>query len=155
MAHGFISWCGRNCRYRLVIAQKREAPDFECTNETSGDIVGLEVVTTYYNEETAEGVWDLARGRTRSYTSDVLLNPDEMLADFITKQISAKCQNQYDVDYPVFLVVDVRAPLTTEDDIVKTVLPRIPLPAGIPFRSIFLGLDLPNWAWRIYPPQPR
>ena len=153
-AKRFLDWLRQNSRRRLVISREREGPDFECRDQSGDKTLCLEIATSYYNEHEAKGAWDVARGKTQSYTSDVLRNPDEGLAEFINKQVDAKCGKQYDVDYPV---------LTTEKDILDTVLPAIRLPTQIPFQEIYLGVDLPisigepsrhegqYWVWRLYP----
>lgn len=146
-----------------MIIQKREAPDFECRDQASRETFGLEVVTAYYNEQIAKGEWDLARGKQESYSSGLLVNPDIQLAEFVNKELSNKCQKQCDVSHPVVLVVDARPPLTSEEDILLSVLPAIQIPAQIPFQEIYLGVALPistsessphegqYWVWRLYP----
>lgn len=161
-AQRFLDWLKQNRGRSLVISSKTEAPDFECTDGASGATVGLEVSTAYYDEHHAKGAWDLARGRTRQYASDVLQNPDEGLADSINNRLSDKCKKQYTVSFPVVLVVDSRPPLTDEQDVQDTILPAIRLPAQVPFQEIYLGVDIPigrssphggqYWVWRVYPP---
>ncbi len=162
-AQRFLDWYRQNWERNLVIFQKREAPDFECMDQASGETFGLEVVTAYYDEQIAKGEWDLARGKQESYNSGLLVNPDIQLAEFVNKELSDKCQKQYNVSYPVVLVVDASSPLTSEEDILLSVLPAIQLPAQIPFQEIYLGVALPistgessphegqYWVWPVYP----
>ena len=156
----FLAWSKQYSELSLVISRERDAPDFECKDETNGEIVGLEITTAYYSEQTAKDAWDVARGKKKhTYPTGVLQNPGEELAGFINERLVDKCKKQYNVDYPVLLVVDASPPLADEQDIIDTVLPSIQIPAQVPFCAIHLGVILDThgqahasqyWVWQLY-----
>lgn len=125
-AERFLTWLNHSRGRSLVICQQRESPDFECKDGANGETVGLEVTGIYYSEHAAKDAWDIPRGKKLLRMSDVcdnpvilanqplLVNPDEMLADFINERIKYKCRRQYNVTYPKILLLDCRPALTGE-----------------------------------------
>ena len=148
----FIEEYNKENNSQFVFKKKGERPALVYSDNSN--IIGVEVTIAYYNENDAKGSWDIARGKTSSNSSGLLVNPDEQLAQHINKDIKAKCTKHYDFPYPIILLVATRPALTQdEQDFQDNVLPHIKLPDDIPYCEIYLYLSLPpqHHFYRLYP----
>jgi hypothetical protein len=140
--HRFIQAYNRRRSTRFAFREQRKPPAPDLVYATTrGRLVGVEVVTAYYDERDATTRWGPARGHHGGGWAGV--DPDENLAAFINRVLADKCAKRYDVSGPCMLVVDARPPLTDERDIKRTVLPAIRVPTVVPYSEIYLGVDLP------------
>ena len=160
----FMAAYNRRHRTRFTFREQREAPDLAYATR-KGRLLGVEVVTAYYNEQDARVRWGRARGQHGGGWGGV--NLDESLPTFINRVLADKCSKSYDFPAPCVLVIDARPPLTDEDDIKQSILPAVEVPAVVPYRAIYLGVDLPvslahpsahegqYRMWRLYPSRGR
>lgn len=145
-AERFINLYNKEFGYDFILKLIRESPDFEYQDTVTGETIGLEVVTVYYNKKDAENSWNMARGISNIVASDIIVNPDHLLPDhllleFINKQVRKKAQKNYNYPHPIILVLDTRPALSDEFDI-NEIVKEVQLPDELPFKEIFLGVSL-------------
>ena len=123
-----------------------QAPDL-----TYGDgdaELNIEVATAYYDCADAESRWATARGLTHTVVWWSGVNFEDQVVGNVNAVIERKCR--YDYGAPCLLVVHVRPPLTTIEEM-RERLGDIRLPSGTPFDGIYLSGDFPDSysCWRI------
>jgi len=157
IAERFIGKYNEARKTNFVLKQrgKPPAPDFEYKDSTTDKVIGLEVTGVYYDEHHAEGIWKVARGEVKSFQSNVIRGPTELLWESIEHTIAKKCQKTYDFSCPIILVLDsTRPPLHDEQDIekIEEMVKQVQLPKQIPFHEIDFGIKLRQYKiWRLYP----
>jgi len=124
---------GRQYGRQWTFVSQADAPDL--TYRDQAGLVGVEVVSPYYDDDEAKARWAAARGeQIRGWGG--LIDLPSKIADLVQK----KCQRLY--GSRVVLAIDFWSPLSTEpeiDDLVRT----LDLPQSGPFDEIWLGVDLP------------
>ncbi len=140
-----------NTTYTLI-EEDREAPDFILEDSKENEI-GLEITSAYYDQDRAKGYWKTLRSDKEGiYDSrgnciegniplkDVMLNPDEMLAFFVKKELDSKCLKTY--GHQCILVIFVDAPLWSDRKL--KLIRKIPkVLAGNSFFEIYVCVDVP------------
>jgi hypothetical protein len=97
--------------YQFIQLEKPQAPDGLCSND-----LHLEVVTAYYDEAAAKDQWDLALGKAKGpLPSGLLIEPDHIGSAAIDACITNKATKRYTYTGKLWLVIDVRAPLSRMD----------------------------------------
>lgn len=156
IAERFIERYNEARKTNFVLKQrgKPPAPDFEYKDSTTDEVIGLEVTGVYDDEHHARGTWQVARGKVKTFTSNIIYNPTEHKRKSIEDSIAKKCQKSYDFSYPIVLVLDVRGLLHDERDIeeIEGMARQVQLPEKIPFHEIYFGIKLGQYRiWKLYP----
>lgn len=156
VAERFIGKYNEARKTSFVLKQrgKPPAPDFEYKDSTTDKVIGLEVTGVYYDEHHAEGIWKVARGKVKSFLSNIICSPTEHLRKSIEDSIAKKCQKSYDFSYPIVLALDVTGSLHDERDIegIEEMARQVTLPEHTPFHEIYFGIQLGQYKiWRLYP----
>jgi hypothetical protein len=108
----------------------------------TGQTLGIEIATAYYNEAQAKAEWQLARG-IRKFVSrimkmGVLWNPDKLIGVAVQREIDDKCSKRYSGVDVLWLCIYQHADLAevweTED-----LITRLKISSARPFEKIYLG----------------
>jgi len=154
VAESFLLAYNSVTRSAYIIDADGEAPDFICRDPESGDRLGLEIATAYYDEQTAKGLWEMIRGRSDRASGSVI-NPEATLADRLNQRLREKWKKDYGPRCVLALHAD--AELTSAAEFDETVLPSLEMPAEeSPFEAVYVRLAGKNaepemvW-WQLYP----
>jgi aspartyl-tRNA(Asn)/glutamyl-tRNA(Gln) amidotransferase subunit B len=107
----------RSTAYKFLRAGRPPEPDLVYSDK--GTEVGLEVTSTYLNEEEAQFAWNEARGKVGAggvWSSGVINGPNEKYADMLAGAIYKKLSKSYSFQ-PTWLAVDFNYPLGDTDDV--------------------------------------
>lgn len=128
----------------LRLCRQGERPDCICRDDHTGEEIGLEIGTAYYENAPAASEWERARGKA---PSDYLLTrPDSaenerafQQGERILQEKCSKPRDHFDMSRPVWLLV-YTSPwrLYFNSLLVKKRLEALLLPAGHPFARIFV-----------------
>jgi hypothetical protein len=131
--------------YQFVQIGKPPEPDL-IFGDASGGTVGVEITSTYLNQEEAKWASDQARGADTSplWASGVISQPDEVYAGQLLNAISRKLPKTYPVQ-PTWLVVDFNYPLGDAVEAAELVRQ-----VGARVRQVGIGPFAEIWAvWRV------
>jgi aspartyl-tRNA(Asn)/glutamyl-tRNA(Gln) amidotransferase subunit B len=137
----------KNTAYQFLRIGKSLEPDLVYSDK--GSEVGVEVTSTYLNEEEATFAWNEARGKLGAnpvWSSGLISGPDEKYANQLAGAIYKKLTKSYSFQ-PTWLVVDFNYPLGDTDEarkLVGQVKERIAALGSGPFQEIWTIWQVTN-----------
>jgi hypothetical protein len=143
----FISAYNQQVAKHFQLAAVRERPDLEFRDSETGEMLGVEVLTSYYGEDHARREWTDARGGRAGEELLPVAEPDRSVVEKSLKGILGKLQDPFDYPHQLFLVVDISpAVLTTVDDFRREV-ERLFFASRPQYRGIFVM----DWKGQVHP----
>lgn len=127
-------------------------PDLIYYDEQDKKTVGIEITDGYSNKNDAKATWDIARGKERRVENLSYSNSE--LVQGIIDVIAKHCNNSYDFEDPIILLVVTRPAMTkNKKDFEGNVLSYIKLPNRIQFSDIYLDLSFLSYHhyYHLYP----
>ena len=140
VAMACLDWYNAAARRQLTILEKREPPDpdFLCVDQAGQ--LWIEVTSTHYSQDHHRTHVLAARRRLPlPVTTDVLVEPEQLLLYSLRCTIERKCQNDYGKE--CVLVVRALAPITLPLEFREQVLPHLRRPPNCKFAGIYVCLD--------------
>jgi hypothetical protein len=115
----------------------------------SGQTIGIEVVTAYYEDsdaqdaaEIAAGEKSLGPGEIRERSSGLLVEPDQMICERIQKELEKKCRKNYAGSDEKWLCINQDALLADAASVAECVK-NLAVPAKHGFARIYLTYTAP------------
>lgn len=113
--------------------------------DIDGRVLGIEVATAYYDNSDARQAWEHARGnrqmpqeRYELRDEGVLKDPDAIICDKVQGELEDKCAKQYQGAEEVWLCIEQRALLLSDEESEKKCVETLTIPAGHHFARIYL-----------------
>lgn len=139
----FISGYNERFGKNFTLEVCRERPDLEFTDPTTGEQLGVEVLTGYYSQGHAEREWTEARRGPQDYGVCTIHEPDNCVVERVVRKIADKAEESFAYPHPLVLVADISlAVLTTINDF-KRIVEGLFFPSPPQYQGIYL-LDKDN-----------
>lgn len=144
----FIELYNKREKTNYIFKEQGEAPDLLYEDRSSGQKLGVEIVTAYGDENDAKGAWEIARGKRKDYDSGLIIEPELRSLFSVEECIRKKFVKRPSVNSSCYLVIDVRDPLADEDT-GEWLREHLVLPEKFPYARTFILVPLTS-EYRIY-----